>query len=273
MKIIIDSGGSKTDWAFCNDDKVVIYSTTSLSIYGTKSLSELLSKEYLEYLRKASSVHYYGTGIIGIESASRVKSLLGDFHLTENIFVYDDMTGAARAVMSEGRGVVCILGTGSNTCFFDGVQCHEMHPSLGFIIGDEGSGSDIGKEVLKAYFYGTMSKEISTAFIAKYGIDKPSLLSNLRESLQPARYLAQFAAFPNLVKNDELLQLVSKQLKAFLVTRVMPFDEYLDLPIHFVGSIAYFYAYLIEPICTELGLTVGNILEKPINGLINYHNE
>jgi len=273
MKVIIDSGGSKTDWAFCIDNENEIFTSSSLSIYDTKSLSELLNTAQLEYLAKANSIHFYGAGIIDKESSRRVKSLLEDFHLTENIFINDDMTGAARATMSDGKGVVCILGTGSNTCFFDCNKYHAMNPSLGYIIGDEGSGSSIGKRVLKSYFYNHMNPDLKSIFYNKYKLDKSSMLKQLREAKQPSKYLAQFAAFPNIVKDEMLLQLISDEIKEFLVTRVMPFDEYLDHPIHFVGSIAYFYAYLIKPICAKLGLTVGNILEKPINGLIKYHNE
>jgi len=270
MNIIIDNGGTKADWAIKNDDKYHVYETSSINKNETLRLEH---KKLLDLVSYSCEIVLYSTGVFDETNKRHFLQKITDYKPHANVEVYSDILGASRSVAHQEKSLIAILGTGSNACFYNGNSIQNLHPSLGYIIGDEGSGSQIGKELLKAYFYSEMPTETSLLFDKSYNLTKTRLISDLNTKNHPARYLASFAKFANDTGNPYAINIVREAIKEFLQRRILSYDEFLQYPIHFVGSIAYFYSTLIKELCAEFDLKAGNIVQKPITGLIKYYNE
>jgi len=269
--VIIDSGGTKSDWAVVRQGEVEMFSTMGLLPQNINNVT--LPTELLETLAGIQNVFFYGSGIMDEQSKSTVTAFLFKHTKASHIEVKSDMVGAARSVCGNEKGRVAILGTGSNSCYFDGSKIHTTVPALGYIIGDEGSGASIGKRVLKAYFYNKLSPAARAEYKSCYPTSRAQMLQELRETVHPSAYLAQFASLPNTCQDEYLIQQVKEELTNFIETKILSQEQYSDVPVHFIGSIAYFYAHLIKIICQEQSIPLGQIVKKPIQGLIKYHNE
>jgi len=268
MKLIIDSGGTKTDWA------IVTESGTDIQIFTTPSdhtdLTYVMPPAVISRKEEILEVHMYGAGMYSNQVSKPVQQQISKLLPSATVHVYSDLLGCCRATAGAESAIVCILGTGSNSCVYDGKNIVRQIPALGFVMSDEGSGVNIGRALIKAYLYGEMDKDTSIQFKQAYGITKSMLLENL-QGQSPAAYLASYARFPNDHPTPLAVELVREELSTFVQRRVLSYDDKVTYPVHFVGSIAYFYSSLIKDLCHQAGLRNGLILQKPINGLITYH--
>jgi N-acetylglucosamine kinase-like BadF-type ATPase len=181
------------------------------------------------------------------------------------------MISAVRACCGNMPGIVSILGTGSNTCHFDGEQTHQILPSMGYLIGDHGSGSYIGRKVLQDYFYKQMPDQVSRVFDVKYGLTRSSFLKALYNSTSQAQFLASFVLFLHEVEDPWKNKLLEKVFQEFINLHLLKTAKFNKLPLHFVGSIAYYFRNHLTKVLNDLDLQVGRIIKEPGMNLVNFH--
>lgn len=278
MKIIIDSGSTKADWRIVEGQKVESLETIGLSpVLHPKDFIErtieqaAFSKKGLAH--GAKLIHYYGTGCW---DASR-KSIIEDalkvaFKNAGLVEVENDLFGAARATCSLESGIVAILGTGSNSCLFDGHKIVAQIENLGYLLGDEGSGGDLGKALLQAYFYRELPPILSQKLDKFFPEGKTTLLDKLYGTNRPNAYLASFTRFISEHQSHPFIQtLIENSFASFIDRHLRKYDNHQSTPVHFVGSIAYYFQEFIKKMLEDRNMKIGNIIRKPIDYLVKFH--
>lgn len=273
MFIIVESGSTKADWVVVlDDDSLLFYTTEGINPATQVDLLDLSSLGTLSmHIQNAARIYYYGAGVSEEKSVARIKSWFEDISFKGDLNIKEDMLAAARACCGQHKGIVCILGTGSNSCVYDGTQIQKAIPTLGYIINDEGGGCHIGKEILKAYFCGTMPEYIKTSFESHFKINKADVVENLYRSSGANRYLASFARFLTLIEGDWKESLLTKVFKEFIELRILRYTECREYPIYFIGSVAFYHQEILKKTLKNYDLEAHEVLQKPINGLIDYH--
>lgn len=276
MILIADSGSTKTDWAWLS--MVNAHAGIQTAGYNPFHVSDdfitddiCASDELMKIAPMVSHLFFYGAGCSTDIQCSRVKSALGRVFNNAEIEVKHDLLGAARSVFSGESSYVSILGTGSNCCFFDGVEVHTRNPSLGFILGDEASGNWFGKQVLRDFYYRRLPSDLSLDLDESLKLSLPETLDALYNRPRPNAYLA--SVIPVLHRhrhNDYAQRLLNTGFRIFAELHILPFEPE-DTPCHFVGSVAYFFKEELVETLDVCGLQVGTILRAPIDGLRLFH--
>lgn len=273
MNIVVDSGSTKSSWSFHTFPE-------SMTIHESKGFNPVLHNTFhTDTIRLVKdivkddvieSIYYYGAGVSEI-TQKKVLSALSFLTYTHEICIESDILGAARAVCGNEKGIVGILGTGSNSCFYDGINYRIDIPSLGYILSDEGGGVHLGKELLKAYFYGQMPAFEKELFSQKYPLNKDELIKYLYELNAGSEFIAKFASFLGEVKTPWTQFIIEKVLNEFIDLRILVFPEWAFYPVHFIGSIAHVHKPLLENCLIQKGIKLGKIVQKPIELLTHYH--
>lgn len=274
MVLIADSGSTKTDWLLLEGETVMAQSQTiglNPVFLAPEQILEILRPLFPQWQSAVQSVYFYGAGCIPakIEGMCRVLSQV----FTEaNVEVASDLLGAARAACGRERGIACILGTGSNSCLYDGNAILSNVSPLGFILGDEGSGAVLGRLLVADYLKHQMPEVLREDFAARYKIVPSEVIERVYRQSAPNRYLANFARFIAYHLDNEYIQnLVDTQFTLFFTRNVMQYEGCRELPVSFVGSVAYYLKDNLMRVASGLGLTVGNIIQSPIEGLRRFH--
>jgi N-acetylglucosamine kinase-like BadF-type ATPase len=279
--LIADSGSTKSDWLAIDENGQVLaqFNTMGFNPYfhsSDKVEAELKAKpEMMEIAEKIDKTYFYGAGSSSVEMCDIIKEGLSRVLVNSEIHVGHDLDGAAYSTWSGEPSITCILGTGSNSCFFDGEKTHEEVPSLAYILGDEGSGSWFGKRLLQGFFYKQLPQHIHDDFISEFGLEETHVNyvnKRVYKGDGPNVYLASFTRFIGKHKNDPLIrQWLLDGFHAFLSVHVECFSNFKDVPVHFIGSIAYHFKEELIEACEERGMRVGNMIQAPIDGLADYH--
>lgn len=294
MKIIVDSGSTKTDWRIATDDGDVCDITTHginpavqdrahvLEVVAGQLSGQLLAhglfyKSLDGMLHTSDStllyIYYYGAGCIEPFSDTVVETLHQTFGENAHIEVATDLLGAARALCQREEGIACILGTGSNSCLYDGERIVMNTPPLGYILGDEGSGAVLGRKFLSALFKGGLPDTLREEFVRSTGMDKTEVIGEVYRGASPNRFLASVSHFVAAhIAIPELRDMVVGNFRDFFRVNIARYGRP-DLPVGTVGSIAYIYRDLLTEAALEEGLTIGKIVCKPLDGLSKYHAE
>ena len=274
--LIADSGSTKTQWCLLSGDKKKMISTQGISPYFLKedSLGKILSDELLPKTGKTEieEIYYYGTGCSNPGNIALVKRGLKKIYKTATVHLNHDLLGAAKALCGNEKGIACILGTGSNSCFYNGKKVVKNSPGLGFILGDEGSGTYLGKKVLQYYLYNTFDAELMDKFKMKYPETTSEILDRVYKSDLPNRYLAGFVPF--LIENRGhfmIENILEDSINDFFFNHIYKYRESWSLPINFVGSVAFGFKDVLAEMCREYELKLGIVLKSPMDGLIKYH--
>lgn len=281
MQLIIDSGSTKMEWILLDGKTVKTRFTTegfNPNYSDIQCLEEMLSS--VETCRVASlqdeiqSIHYYGTGCSSEQNCTLIKNVFQNHFPKAEIHVTHDLMAACHALFGHEKGIACILGTGSNSCVYDGERITERAVSLGYLVGDEGSGMHIGKVVVRAYFYGFMPENLHREFDATYHLELKDFIEKLYHGEQPSKYLASFAKFAGEHQNEPFIRdLIRSCFEAFIKAFVFRFSDCKSLKISFVGSIAFHFQTILKE-CLELqGLTMGAVMASPADGLIAYYQD
>ena len=279
MRLIVDSGSTKTDWIAIDDAGHILFETQTLGL-NPQVLSEDIVEERIinnyELYRvrnEVDSVHFYGAGC-GTEPPRRLMDnvLTAIFQNAETI-VKEDTYAAVYAITDPGQeSIVCILGTGSNCSFFDGDSVHQKVTSLGYVLMDDASGNYFGRQLLRDYYFNKIPDELSGLFAEEFNLGAEEIKTNLYKKTNPNTYLATFAKFVIVHKDEAYVQaLIRKGLRLFIENQILQFENAKDLPIHFIGSIAHFLKNELEEELQSFDLTIGKVLKKPIEGLVSYH--
>lgn len=273
--LIAESGSTKTDWYLIREGKRDIsVKTTGINPYLQTSfeINALLSHELKLKKHAPEEVYFYGAGIDSPQKKKELKTILKAFFKADKTEVYGDMMAAARSLCGHDKGVVGILGTGSNSCFYNGKKMKLQVPSLGYIAGDEGSGNHMGKRVLRYYAYNTFDAELREAFEQMFGDDLEVIKEHIYKKPFPNRYLATFTRLLSEHRGHYMVEnIIEDSINEFFHHHILKYRESWNYPIHFTGSIANVFKDVIEGFCQHSGLTLGNINQSPLKGLIEYH--
>lgn len=277
VKLIADSGSTKAEWCLLDGKKKKIITTQGISPYflSAEQIQHLLEKELLPKLKNnlPDEVYYYGTGCLSTDNVKLVKRALHKVFGKIKITVDHDLMGAARALCGNEAGVACILGTGSNSCYFNGKKIIKNSPGLGFILGDEGSGAFLGRKVVQYYMYNTFDPDLMDRFNAKYNTNAAEILEAVYKGPLPNRYLAGFTGF--LVENRGhymIENIIEDSFNDFFFNHLYKYKESWTKPIHFIGSVAYGFRDVLKDMCSNYELQLGRVLKHPMDGLIKYHS-
>lgn len=276
MMVIVDSGSTKAHWCLIDKNGEKLIQTIGINPYqmNNEAIQEVLKNELHPFLNGdlISHVHFYGAGCSTDQKCSLLDSVLQDFFKTASIEVHHDLLGAARALCGHEKGVACILGTGCNSGYYDGENIKDQIHSLGYVLGDEGSGAYIGKLLIRDYYQGAMPYEVQQLFIREFDPVLGNILDKVYNQPQPNRYLASFCPFiSENINHPYLYDLVSSSFDEFFQKHVLKFEEAKNSKIHFMGSIAYYFSDILKESAHKAGLQIGKIYESPVKGLVDYH--
>lgn len=277
--LIADSGSTKTDWILLNGDKIVKeLKTIGFNPYFQSKdqiCLEILSnlKPHLEeFIGRITVLHYYGAGCSTLENCLLLENSLSITLNIKKINVCHDLLAAARALCKKEWGIACILGTGSNSCLFNGKNILENIPSVGYLWGDYGSGAQIGKNFVRDYFEGNLPREISLAF-ENEGYNREEILNNVYKGAMPSRYLASISLFVSKnISHPYVNDLLSCCFDSFFVQQVNKYTDARKYKVHTVGSIGYHYRDFFAATAKKHGYEMGNVIQSPMEGLIDYHS-
>ena len=278
VKLIADSGSSKTEWCLIQGNKKIQIQTQGISPYflNIEQVIQILHKELLPKMKKLvpDEIHYYGTGCSNVENVKMIKSALKKVFPKAKCNVDHDLLGAARALCGNEKGIACILGTGSNSCFYNGKKIIKNNPGLGYVLGDEGSGTYLGKKVIQYYLYNTFDEDLMDRFNLKYNTSVTEILDAVYKQPLPNRYLAGFTGF--LIENRGhfmIENIIEDGFNDFFFNHIYKYRESWSMPIHFVGSVAYGFRDVLKDLCNSYELQLGKVLKNPMEGLIKYHKK
>jgi len=277
MILIADGGSTKADWILLDllGNQKFKTRTEGLNpaVFSENALHQRLetNAELAEVKNAVTELYFYGAGCGTEKPTLLLKLIFEKYFKNAKVTVKEDTYAAAFAVTTK-PGIVCILGTGSNSCYFDGEHVDVRIPSLGYVLMDEASGNYFGKKLIRDYYYKKMPKEISEKFESEFNLNADIIKKNLYKEANPNAYLAHFAEF--ILKNERnayFNKVLHKGIKEFFKNRILPIDESKELPIHFVGSIAYFSQDIIKDVARYHMVKLGKFVRRPIDGLIEFH--
>lgn len=276
MILIADSGSTKTDWCIVlNDTLIKRIETKGINPFfqSEEEIRQALTASLLPQLPEGTfnSVHFYGAGCT-LEKAPVLRRAIADsLPVVGNIKAHSDMLAAARGLCGHEAGIACILGTGSNSCFYDGKEIVSNISPLGFILGDEGSGAVLGKLLVGDVLKNQLPPAIKEAFLKEFDLTAPEIIDRVYRQPFPNRFLASLSPFiARHLDEPALRTLVFNSFTAFLRRNVMQYD-YKHYPVHFIGSVAHCYKEILQEAAQETGVSIGKILQSPMEGLIEYH--
>ncbi len=277
VKLIADSGATKCEWCLLEDGKKKTIHTQGISPYflNEQQILALLEKALLPKLKGAivTEVHFYGTGLSNPLNVTILKTVLKKCFKKAKIKVETDLTAAARALCGKNKGIACILGTGSNSCYYDGRKMSKNSPGIGYILGDEGSGAYLGKKVIQHFLYGTFDEELQARFEKRFLTNAIEILENVYKKPLANRYLASFAIFLAENRGHYMIEnIIEDGLNDFFFTHIYKYRESWTLPINFIGSVAFGFKDVLQELCNTYELELGKVMKAPMKGLIEFHS-
>lgn len=275
MILIADSGSTKTTWSLLESRDATSCETPGINPFYQDEASIIKNiKKKFSLNKQPDSIYFYGAGCTDRQKKKIVINALKNFFTTEEIFVESDLMGAARSLCQNNEGIACILGTGSNSCHYDGKKIIANVPALGFILGDEGSGSVLGKRLVSDILKSQLPAHISKLFFETYSYSQKQILENVYKKPFPNRFTAQLTKFIAANIHEEYFQnLVKTGFNEFLARNVSQYPRSANLPIHFTGSVAFYFEKILKETAIATGLQVGKITQSPMEGLITYHQK
>ena len=281
MIFIVDSGSTKTDWIALDNSGEVLFSTQTLGLNPQVLPSAILTERIINNYQlfqnreKVSHVHFYGAGC-GVDSpARRIEKVFKEIFTSSKFSILEDTYAAVYASTEPNTpAIVCIIGTGSNCTYFDGRDIEQRITSLGYVLMDEASGNFFGKQLIRAFYFKTMPEDLANKFEEEYDLNPDQIKENIYRKENPNTYLAKFAQF--IIKNKEVLEMksiIEDGLQRFISHQILQFENAKDVPIHFIGSIAHYLKDEIDIALKRNGLRLGNVVRRPIDGLVQYHQK
>ena len=276
MIFIIESGSTKSDWVLVDKSKQTFYKTIGFNPYFHSSdvvATEVRkNKSIMSHVPDVSKIFFYGAGCSSEKLNEEIERGLQMVFPDAEIVVDHDLLACAYATYDGEPGISCIIGTGSNSCFFDGTDLSEEVPALGYVLGDEGSGSYFGKFLLSSFLYHRLPKDILEDFEASYQMTHAEIVTKVYKSDSANVFIASFMPFIVKHKNHEFFkQILIDGLKKFMEVHVCCYEDYLNTPVHFVGSLSALLENHLKVAANDLGIEIKSIIAKPVDNLVNYH--
>ena len=279
MILIADGGSTKADWIALDSNKNEVFRVRTLGLNpAVVSQEELTNRivnmfQLINIKNEVKEIHFYGAGCGTPKPITILSEILRSIFVNAKINIAEDMLAAVFAAAGKNESIVCILGTGSNSCYFDGEKMHMNVPSLGYTLMDEASGNYFGKLLIKDYYYKKMPKLIAKKFNEQFVLEADTIKFNLYRQPNPNMYLASFAKFMFEFKEEKYVKrLIKKGFQEFFKYRILPFEKE-NVPIYFIGSIAFYFSDILEKIARKNNLSINGIIQRPIDDLLEYHKE
>lgn len=278
MILIADSGSTKTDWVLLDNLNRSAYKTEGFNPYFTdkERIYATLSQKLVPHFDagKVKEVFFYGAGCMEKDKIAVVHKALTRCFTNAKIHVGHDMLAAARALLGDKPGFAAILGTGSNTCIYNGFEIEKNIDSLGYLLGDEGSGSYIGKTVVKDFMRNYLPSELLEKFQQQYKLSNEEIFDALYNKPLPNKFLASFCRFADENKNHPHIQkIVEKSFQDFFSNLVTRYPGYQNLSFNCIGSVGSIFRDILEKVVVSNGMKIGRIIHHPIEELVKYHLE
>jgi glucosamine kinase len=276
-KLIADSGSTKCEWSLVHNGRKKTVFTEGMSPYFMTSdqMIAVMRKEVLPKVSKqgVEEVFFYGTGCKSPVNSKMIRKAISTVFEDAEVTVNHDLLAAARALCGNEKGVACILGTGSNSCYYNGKKIVKNSPGLGYVLGDEGSGAYLGKKVLQYYLYKTFDEDLNFRFVDRFKADPVDILDHVYKKPLPNRYLASFTIFLAENRGHYMIEnIIEDGLNDFFFHHLCKYRESWIMPIHFVGGVAYGFRDVIAELCSSYEMELGTILKNPMQGLVKYHD-
>ena len=287
MILIADSGSYKTDWIILDGSKSIQFSTNGLNPYFIEYpfLEQELNINFPANIKKlkVGRIYFYGTGCSSKEQKIKMKDLLNQYFSNAIIEIETDLLGAARGILKAREGIMVILGTGVNVGYYNNNGITQVKPSLGYILGDEGSGTWLGKQLINSYLHDELPKELKDKFENKYAKNQSGsenevdigrrLISELYAHQQPNMYLAQFTDFYiNNLKNIYLHNIIEDGFTKLIKLYIKPHYDIYKSPVNFCGSIAYLFKEILTTLMMKMNIELNMIKKSPLEGLKHYYS-
>ena len=279
MILIADCGSTKIDWCVVENGEVkkqVFTSGINALLMTEEQIRETLANELAQEVAEfeIESVYYYGAGCLFDDICANVRrAIAANVPTAKTIEVHSDLVAAARALCGDREGIACILGTGSNSCFWDGEKIADNVSPLGYILGDEGSGAVLGKLLVGDVLKKQLPEELCEKFLKEYELDRQKIIESVYKKPAANRFLASLSPF--LSKNIEepaIHRLVLNAFKSFFVRNIENYKDYKNYAVSFVGSVAYYYREVLEEAAKAVDIKIGTIIKSPMEGLVKYHS-
>lgn len=280
MILIADGGSTKADWIALDASKNEVFRVRTLGLNPAVVPKEELANRIINMFQlidikdNVKEIHFYGAGCGTPQPVAILKEVMEAIFINAKITISEDMLAAVYATSGKAPAIVCILGTGSNSCYFDGSELHMKVPSLGYSIMDEASGNYFGKQLIRDYYYEKMPKRIAKKFESQYNMNADHIKFNLYLQPNPNMYLATFAKFMFEYKDDKYIRkIIKKGFQKFFKFRILPLQPVSDTPIFFIGSIAFYFREILEKIAKKNNLSITEVIHRPIDNLLEFHKQ
>ena len=276
MIILADSGSTKTDWCLLEGAQTERIRTAGMNPYfqSEEEMVQTLQSQLIPAMattRAVDAVYFYGAGCASEAVNEKVARAIAHF-FPVSIEVQSDLMAAARALCGREAGIACILGTGSNSCAYDGKEITAHVPPMGYILGDEGSGAVLGKLLVGDIVKHQLPVAVEEAFYQETGLTEGAILEKVYRQPFPNRFLASLVPFLKAhIEEPSVCRLVERSFEAFFVRNIAAYQPKAGSEIHFVGSIAYYFQSPLSRMAEAQGLRIGRVLQLPMEGLIQYH--
>ena len=279
MKLLVDSGSTKADWISIDETGKILFTTQTLGLnpevlVKEEIISRLNDRFDISLNREnVSNLFFYGAGCGTDRMKDFLHGVFQEYFPNAAIVVYEDTYAAVYATTPKNeKAIVCILGTGSNCSYFDGTILHQKVQSLGYIAMDDCSGNQFGRQLIRDYYFGKMPVALAKKFEKAYDLEADVIKHNLYKEPNPNAYMATFAKFLIQHKDEEYCQkLVRKDMQVFVENYITQYENCKEVPVHFIGSISFYLKEELKEVLEINGLTIGNVLRRPIDGLIQFH--
>ena len=279
MRLIVDSGSTKTDWIAIDDSGAIIFETFTLGL-NPQVLTEYIIEERIinnydlyQNRKKINKIYFYGAGCGTQPPKELLTKVLSSIFINSDFDIKEDTYAAVYACCKPtSKAIVSILGTGSNCSYYDGERLHQKVTSLGYVLMDDASGNYFGRQLLRDFYFNKLSKDLANKFQAEFDLKAEIIKDSLYKKPNPNTYLAKFAKF--LVENKDLeysKNLIKKGFILFIENQIEQFDNHKDVELHFVGSIGYYLKDELKEVIDSKNLKLGKVLRRPIEGLVAYH--
>lgn len=280
MILIADGGSTKADWIAVNKDKNEEFRVRTLGLNPAVVPEEELTNRIINMFQlikikdEVSHIYFYGAGCGTPKASAILKNVMEDIFKNAQVSIEEDMLAAVYAATGSDPAMVCILGTGSNSCYFDGTKMQMKVASLGYVLMDEASGNYFGKRLIRDYYYGLMPKYIVEKFERDYNLDADVIKANIYREPNPNMYLASFAKFMFDFKEEKYVRrLMKRGFEKFFKYRILPYELQQDTPIYFIGSIAHYFREILDDVAEKHGLKITGVIQRPIDNLLEYHKK
>ena len=277
MILIADSGSTKTHWGLVDENQsspVIEFQTSGINPFyqDSQSILQMLQEEFIRKINAPVRLFFYGAGCSGVDSKAIVQEPLNTFFKPVFLSVESDLMAAAHSLCQHEAGLACIMGTGSNSCYYNGKEITRHVPSLGYILGDEGSGADIGRRLVADILKNQLADDVAEHFFSTFHLTREEILEHVYKNPFPNRFLAGFAMYVGEnIGNPALRNLVKTGFTEFFTRNIRQYPEAANHPVHFTGSIAWHFREILTESAAENGFRVALITQSPMDGLIRFH--